>query len=186
MFKKIQLYSSPDTGADGQNPATPPATNGGTDQQKTVEEAKFTQADVERIIAERLDRERKKAEEKAAKAQAEAEAKALAEQNQFKELAEKHAQRIAKLEAIEPKAQRYEAALTKLLETQRKSIPEHVITLLDKLDPADQLEWIAMNQTKIVQPSGAPATPKAAGSNTTPEDREIARNEMARRLQSVF
>lgn len=185
MFKKIQLYSSPDTGADGQNPVTPPATNGG-DQQKPAEEAKFTQADIERIIAERLDRERKKAEEKAAKAQAEAEAKALAEQNQFKELAEKHAQRIAQLEAIEPKAQRYEAALVKLLEAQRKSIPEHVITLLDKLDVADQLEWIATNQAKIAPPSGAPATPKATGSNTTPEDREQARNEMARRLQSVF
>lgn len=184
MFKRIQFYSSPENGTDGQNPATPPATNGG-DQQKP-EEKQFTQADIERIIAERLDRERKKAEEKAAKAQAEAEAKALAEQNQFKELAEKHAQRIAQLEAIEPKAQRYEAALVKLLEAQRKSIPDHVITLLDKLDPADQLEWIAGNQSKLAQPSGAPATPKASASNATPEEKERARLMQAKQIQSVF
>ncbi len=186
MFKRIQFYSSPDTGADGQNPVTPPATNGG-DQQKTAEEAKlFTQAELEKIIAERLDRKQKQADEKAAKDREAAEAAALVEQKKFEELANKRQERITTLEAFEQKAQRYEAALTKLLETQRKSIPEHVISLLDKLDPAEQLEWIATNQSKIVQPSGAPATPKAAGSNTTPEDREIARNETARRLQSVF
>ena len=181
MFKRIQLYSSPDSGAEGQNPVTPPATNGG-DQQKPAEEAKFTQADIERIIAERLDRERKKAEEKAAKAQAEAEAKALEEQKQYKELAEKHAARIAQLEAIEPKAQRHEAALVKLLEAQRKSIPEHVITLLDKLDVADQLEWIAGNQSKLIQPSGAPATPKA-GAGASVADMEEASKTIFRQLR---
>lgn len=49
----------------------------------------FTQADVDRIIKERLQREQSKAEQLAQKAREEAEAKALAEQGKFKELYEK-------------------------------------------------------------------------------------------------
>lgn len=48
----------------------------------------FTQEDVERIIKERLARERRKAEEKAEQARKEAELKALEEQQKYKELYE--------------------------------------------------------------------------------------------------
>lgn len=49
----------------------------------------FTQADVDRIVKERLDRAEAKATEKAQKAAREAEEKALAEQGKYKELYEK-------------------------------------------------------------------------------------------------
>jgi hypothetical protein len=49
----------------------------------------FTQADVDRIVKERLQREQGKAEQLAQKAREEAEAKALAEQGKYKELFEK-------------------------------------------------------------------------------------------------
>jgi hypothetical protein len=49
----------------------------------------FTQADVNRMIKERLDREKKKRDDAAEKARLEAERKQLSEQEQYKELAEK-------------------------------------------------------------------------------------------------
>ncbi len=52
-------------------------------------EKTFTQADVNRIVKERLEREQGKAEQLAQKAREEAEAKALAEQGKYKELFEK-------------------------------------------------------------------------------------------------
>lgn len=58
----------------GQQPATPQA---------------FTQTDVERIVKERLAQAQRKTEQQVAKAAADAEAKALAEQGKFKELYEK-------------------------------------------------------------------------------------------------
>jgi len=59
-------------------------------QAATVQADKtFTQADVDRIVKERLQRAEAKAQETAQKATQEAEAKALAEQGKFKELYEK-------------------------------------------------------------------------------------------------
>lgn len=57
--------------------------------QQPAAERTFTQADVDRIVKERLQRAEAKAQETAQKATQEAEAKALAEQGKFKELYEK-------------------------------------------------------------------------------------------------
>jgi uncharacterized protein YdaU (DUF1376 family) len=61
-------------------------------------ERRFTQAQVDAAINNRLARERKAAEEKTAKERLAAEQKALAENNEFKTLAERHAARLAQLE----------------------------------------------------------------------------------------
>lgn len=66
---------------------------------KTEEEPKFTQADVDRIVKERLERERKKREEALERERQEAEKKRLEEQQQYKELAEKLKAEIAEKEA---------------------------------------------------------------------------------------
>ena len=73
---------------------------GGAAEQKT-----FTQADIDRIVKDRLTRAEQKAAETNAKAVADAEAKALAEQGKFKELYDKailqaqaKEQRVAELE----------------------------------------------------------------------------------------
>lgn len=52
-------------------------------------EKRFSQADIDRIVKERIDRERKKAEEAIAKEREEAERKKLEEANEFKSLYEK-------------------------------------------------------------------------------------------------
>jgi len=64
-------------------PADATGTNSGQSERT------FTQADLDRIVTERLDREREKSKKDAAKAQADAEAKVLAEQGKYKELFEK-------------------------------------------------------------------------------------------------
>lgn len=61
----------------------------GTDAGKpTTEERTFTQADIDRIVKERLDRERSRSEAAAKKASEEAERKAAEEQGKFRELYE--------------------------------------------------------------------------------------------------
>lgn len=58
-------------------------------QQQTAESKGFTQEDVDRIVKERLERERKKREEAIQKERDEAERKRLAENEEYKELADK-------------------------------------------------------------------------------------------------
>ena len=98
------------------------------------------------------------------------EQKRLKEQGEWQTLAE---QRGAKLAELEPayadtatKLQRYEAALTVQVSALRKDMPKHLSPLLDKLDLAEQLEWLAENREQIAppKPNGVPVTPRASGS----------------------
>jgi hypothetical protein len=134
---------------DGANGGTGNAPGAGESQQKSGETL-FTQAQLEAAIKERLDRERKKSEEAAAKAATEAEQKRLADQQEWQKLAEARAQELAALEPVKAQAERYEAALKAQLEALRKPLPAHILTLLDALDPAAQLEYIAANQEQLV------------------------------------
>lgn len=142
--------------------------NSGTDKPTPT----FTQSDVDRIVNERLDRERKKAESVTQKAREEVESKALADQAKFQELADKRGKQVTdletanatlttQLEAVTAKADRHEKALTKLLAEQLKAVPEHLHSLLSKLDAVEQLEWIAGNADKMkTATNGVPPTPK--------------------------
>jgi hypothetical protein len=120
------------------------AGNGGSGDDK-----RFTQAELDAIVRDRLDRQRRATEAQQQKDREATEAKALEEQQEFKKLADQRAEKVAELEPFKAKAERYEAALTALLEAERKDIPEHLVALLDKLDPAEQLEWIATNREAI-------------------------------------
>lgn len=89
--------------ADEQTQTTEQTTGDATG--KTAEGRTYTQVDVDRIVNERLQRERGKAEQLATKAREEAEAKALAEQGKYKELFEKQQKDLeaaaAKVKAME-------------------------------------------------------------------------------------
>ena len=50
-------------------------------------------------------------------------------------------------------AERYKGALAAILATQRGNLPGHVIELLDRLDPVDQLEYIAKHQKELAAPN---------------------------------
>lgn len=94
-------------------------------------------------------------------------------------------------------AEKYQAIIDKMLETQRKNIPSNIATLLDRLDPADQLEWLAENAASLKpEPEPEPETPakqagaasfNPAGSKTTMTDRErIAALNKSRGVSSPF
>ena len=102
----------------------------------------------------KTDWEKQQAEGK--RASEEAEKKRLAEQGQFKELADQAAKKASDLEPFKAKAERYEGALGKLLAEERKGLPKHVTALLDRLDPAEQLEWIAENRAELGKPAPTP------------------------------
>lgn len=155
----------------------------------------FTQADVDRIVKERLERESAKVEKAAQKAREEAETKALADQQKFQELAEKRAKALTDLEATAAdltgkvesatqRAERYEKALTAMLTEQRKRVPDHLHSLLDKLPVDEQLAWIASNGDKLTGATGVPATPKPAG--LTDVDKERAQATTAQFYRSKF
>lgn len=159
------------------------------------DEKEFQDA-IDKRLAERLERERKKADTAAQKAREEAESKALADQAKFQELAEKRAKALTdleastadltgKFEAEQAKAQRYEKALTAMLADQRKRVPEHLHSLLDRLPVDEQMTWIATNGDKLTSSTGVPATPKQQQAPTAEKVAE-ARRRAQSHLQSTF
>jgi hypothetical protein len=71
------------------------------------------------------------------------------------------------LKVEKDKAERYEAALNSMLEKEREGIPEHYIPLLDKMDPDEQLAYIAQNREAIAQ-AGDPQVPPSIGAGSNP------------------
>lgn len=151
------------------------------------EERRFTQAELDAIVQDRLNRDRQRRDQQAQRERDQAQADALREQQQYRELSEQQATRIAELEPFQQRAERYQTALTTLLEGERKNLPSHITALLDKLDPAEQLEWIASNREAIGgstdqqngngtngRRQGPPASPNGNGQRTRAD---IAREE---------
>lgn len=170
-------------------------TNGGSDAKQPAKsfatEAEF-QAEVDRMLKERLERAEVKATEKARKAAEAAEAEAAAKNGEWKALAEKRAVTLAALEAEkgtlaeEMAAQkttlaRYEKALGAHVEAQSADVPDGVKALLNKLDPVERLEWLAANRETLVQQTrqGVPPTPGADVSMDETQ-REAARKSFGR------
>lgn len=189
LWRVCEADKGTTSGEGNGKPGDATGTNSG--DQPTPETQTFTKDQVEALVKERLDRAERKAAEKAAKDREAAEAAGLAEQQKFKELADKHAAKVAELEpqltTVTEKAERYEKALTGYLATLRKTVPANLLTLLDKLDVVDQLEWIGANADKVSAPTvqGVPPTPKPNG-NQTEADREKARSSQANFYKGKF
>lgn len=98
--------------------------------------------------------------------------------------------RVAELEAKAGKAETYEGVINKLLETQRTGIPDNIAALLDKLNPVDQLQWLAENAAAVTAtepktPAAASFNPPGAKQAETQADR-IARLNQSRGVGSPF
>lgn len=113
-----------------------------------------------------------------AKAKAETE-KQLKEQQKYAELADQYKAELetATATATDQKAkiEKYEGVLSALYEARKTAVPEMYRSLLDNLDLASRLEWIATNEDKLKTPNGSngiPPTPNPQGAgNLTPEQR---------------
>jgi hypothetical protein len=148
-------------------------------------EKAFTQADVDRIVKDRLEREKTAREKAAAKAKEEAEAKSLVENQAWQQVAQNHEKRanelLVKLDELEPlgeQVERYKGALEKYLVTEKKDLPKHVLVLLEKLDPIEQIEYLASNREELgksTRSAGIPASPESKARSLSEEDLEAAR-----------
>lgn len=170
------------------------------DEEAEVSEKVFTQAELDRIVADRLAREKTQREKAATKAREEAEAKALEEQKEYQQLAEKRQQKIADLEAevqslneslseIEPKAKKYQETLQKRLDAEMEGVPEHIQSLLEDRDPVDQLDWLTENREEIApqeeRPTGSRPSPQPSGQPIHQSDKE-AKEDARSRISGVL
>lgn len=151
-------------------------------------EKTFTQAELDAIIAKRLEQQKRQAQKDA---EAEAEKK-LAEAAEWQTLAEKRAgavkdleAKLTELERVQMTAEKYGAALTTYVEKLSANLPEPILALLENMDAADKLAWLSANAEQFAAASGngeaaetttaktkLPATPKPSGSTQiTPEER---------------
>lgn len=177
------------TGAgDGQKNGTPPA-----GQVTFASEADF-QKKVDELLKERLEREKKKSDEAAKKAADDAAAEAAKKNGEWQKVAEQRekelaeaAKKLADVDPLQKKADKYEKSLKATLEAQRKDLPKHITDLLDNLDPADQLEWLAKNREALGKknPEGVPPTPPASGTGSK-EELEAARKNFEGKTRRMF
>lgn len=166
-------------------PTTTPTTNPEPTTPATPEpqERRFSEADVNRIVQERLERERRRASEQAETERRQAEEAALQQQGEFRRLAEERATRLAELEPLATRAERYETALTAHLATLRQDIPAHLAALLDRLDPAEQLEYLTANREVLVSPPPAPNLNAGGVKRSGPVDDAAREQELRARFR---
>ncbi len=149
----------------GQTP--PPAGNANA--------GKFTQEQLDAIVQDRLTRQQTKFEADQKKAVEDAVAAVKQEQTDALTQAQARIKELEPLgtqvETLKQSGDRYQAALTKHLDTARTDLPDHIKGLLDKLDVVDQLDWLATNQEAIRKPVGAGmgTPPRQPAPSTTTE-----------------
>ncbi len=150
----------------------------------------FSQADVDRIVKERLEREKTAREKATQKAREEAEAQSLKKNQEWQSLAEKNearvsqlAARLGELEPLSEQVTRYKSALEGSLAAEKKDLPRHVLVLLEKLDPIEQIEYLSANREEFGRSRLAeiPASP-------SPKERALseAEQDAARRGQAAL
>lgn len=159
-------------------------------QQATEQAVAFSpeqQRAIDKLLSERLKRDRAKWEEGLAekgRAEAEAaEAQRLQDEQKWQELARKHegkaAEEAARVKELAARLERADAVVGQLLEARKAGLPDAVVKVLDGRDVYDQLEivnaFLAAQPAAAGQPAQRPATtatPPAQGSRgLTPEER---------------
>lgn len=158
-------------------------------------EKRFSQAELDRIIGERLERERERAKAEAAEEQRKAEEaarkKALKEQEDFQALSESQAAEIAEkdgritaLEASEARVTELESRLEKIVEARLEKVEEGYKTLLKNMTVEERADWIEANPKLVANSAagGSPATPEPAGSPNRDKETDKAAEANQRRM----
>lgn len=163
----------------------------GDGDKKPDGEKRFSQAELDAIIEDRLERAKKTAEKTAEQARKKADEENLAKNAEWKTLAEKRAGeleaingQLAELESLRAREERYGKVLKQYAKTQIEALPKPVQSLLEKMDPAEQLDWIAANakELNIKTPSGLPETPDPSD-KASEAQKEAARKQFAQAVR---
>ena len=119
------------------------------------------------------------AREKAAGKSQAAEAGTFRSSQEWQALAQQLEARLAKLEPLLAQHERYKSALSRSLEAEKKQLPAHLLSLLEKLDPLEQVEYLGANRAELGLRAGVPASPSARERSLSEEDLEAARRSQA-------
>lgn len=135
-----------------QQSSSNPGNGTGTNAGNEGEDKRFTQAQLDAAIKERLDRERKGAADKAAKDKADADAQTLKEQLKFQELADRHEARVKELEptveALTAERDTLAKHLTEIVAAETKDWPKEVKDLLPAEDAGVLARYEAVARTR--------------------------------------
>lgn len=161
---------------------------------KAEEDRKFSQAELDAIIDDRLKRERKKSEEAAEKARKKAEDEALTKNQEWQQLAEKRqkdletlTQEKAGLEPFKEKAERYEKALMDQLTKVKEKLPKYLLPLIDKMDPVEAMAYIAEHAEELgAKPLTYSETPEGKEKKVTDEERKQAQKASGTLISRTF
>lgn len=172
-------------------PASVAPANG---SEQKPDEKKFTQADIDAILKERLERADKAAAKKAEDASKKAADDAAAKNGEWQKLAETRAAELAataaklvEFEAAQKRLTDYEAVIKAQTEAAKKDLPAHILTLLNALEPVKQLEWLAANADALGKKptQTVPGTPPPAnGVNVTEAETKRRQSIEAARVRS--
>jgi hypothetical protein len=167
----------PPTGSDpgssnagGGDPGKVPASSSGDDSKTT--DKTFTQADLDRIIKERLADSARRADQKAAADKRAAEEKALADNAEWKTLADQRGTELETTKAQAALAESYAKRLNALIDAEIAAWPDEV----KSLDPGpkavdSRLDWLEKSRAlakRLASLPKAPSTEAGAGSGTPP------------------
>lgn len=156
-------------GAPGQAPA-PDSSSGDSDDDKP--EKTYSKADLNRIVKERLAEEARKAQTKAAAEKKAAEEKALADNAEWKTLADQRAAELAQTKEQAALVEGYAKRLNALVDAEIAAWPEEV----KKLDPGPKavdarLDWLEKSRDlakRLAALPKAPTTEAGLGSGAPP------------------
>lgn len=153
-----------------EQPATT-APDAGTTVGTSGREARlFSQVEVDRIIRERLDRQARTLASQAEKERGTAEVAIAHERQQLIDELEQHRSEVIQLKATADRVRRYEEALALYAKTLKANVPQHVLTLVERLDLAEQLEYLTAHR-EVVSTTSPPRTApdiNAAGGRASP------------------
>lgn len=139
------------------------AENAGEEKGKTVPYSRFAQVIEERnSLREQLESNSERLSQLEEELNEKKE-KELEKQQRWQELAEARAQELETIKRQHEEASalidNYKKAIDAQLKQMRKDLPAHIIALLDKLDPVEQMNYLADNINLLQQSKGSPIQP---------------------------
>jgi len=182
---------------DGKEKSESDESKAGDEKDQAKAEKKFSQAELDQIVKDRLERERKKSESAAEKARKDAEAAALEKNQEWQKLAETRATELAALakekEELEPfkeKADKYEKALKGQLAKVKPTLPKYLLPLIEKMDPVEAMDYITEHAEELgAKPSAFQAyseTPEGKERKLNDEDKKRAEQASGTLITRVF
>ena len=151
--------------------ATTTGTATGPNSEKSSVDARYTKDEMESIVRDRLERDRKLREKEQEKRAAELEKKQLAENAKWQELAEKTQAELAATRADAERLERVSAVVTAMYETRLKSLPAPLRKAVESLpvqDPLDRMQWLDANEALFTQAQAVPDINAGSGGGSKP------------------